>query len=149
MTSYQCLSLSHSAPLLDIFQNLIYIHWDLSRPRKVKSDDAVGSTYMTSYQCLIVRYRDIWPNSAPLRDKNLRNLKDLEFDFSRSPKVTCNGVLGLPIHICLLVSNSNNMSISHNLLYSWVQWPIGLCVSQLATRSQLDYFQQFNWPTLT
>ena len=45
----------------------------------------------------------------------LRNLGGLEFDLSRSLKVKYEGVIGLPIHDFLLVSNSNYVSNSHRL----------------------------------
>ena len=37
----------------------------------------------------------------------LRNLSDLDFDLSRSLKVKCDGVIGLPIYGFLLMFNSN------------------------------------------
>ncbi len=45
---------------------------------------------------------NIWPISAPLEDIRLQNLKDLEFDLSRSLKVKCDDVIGLAIHGFLL-----------------------------------------------
>ncbi len=38
---------------------------------------------------------------APLQDVRLQNLSDLEFDLSRSLKVICNDVIGLPIYAFL------------------------------------------------
>ncbi len=47
---------------------------------------------------------NIWPNSALLRGIRLQNLSDLElFDLSRSLKVKCDSVIGLPIHAFLLM----------------------------------------------
>ncbi len=43
-----------------------------------------------------------WPSSAPLQDRRLRNMSDLEFDLSRSLKVKCDDVIGLAIHGFLL-----------------------------------------------
>ncbi len=44
---------------------------------------------------------------APLQDIRLQNLSDLEFDLSRSLKVICDDVIGLPIYDFLLMFNSN------------------------------------------
>ena len=51
----------------------------------------------------------IWPNSAPLQDTSLQNVSDLEFDLSRSLKVRCDSVIGLPIYMYafLLMFNGN------------------------------------------
>ena len=57
---------------------------------------------------------NIGPNSAPFRDMKLRNLSDLDFDLSRSPKVYCLGAIGLPIHGFLFMFN-NNMGLSRLL----------------------------------
>ena len=54
----------------------------------------------------------ICPNSGPLQDIMLRNLSDLEFDLSRSLKVKCDSVIGLPIYAFLLMFNSNIWSNS-------------------------------------
>ncbi len=43
---------------------------------------------------------------APLQDIRLRNLSDLELDLSRSLKVICDDVIGLPIYAFLLMFNS-------------------------------------------
>ncbi len=40
-------------------------------------------------------------------DIRLRHLSDLEFDLSRSLKVKCDSVIGLPIYAFLLMFNSN------------------------------------------
>ncbi len=37
----------------------------------------------------------------------LQNLSDVDFDLSRSLKVKCDSVIGLPIYGFLVVSNSN------------------------------------------
>ena len=63
----------------------------------------------------------MWPfnkqseGGAPLWDIRLQNMGDLDFNLSRSPKVKSNGAVGFPIYDFLLVSNSNQMSISHRL----------------------------------
>ncbi len=44
---------------------------------------------------------------APLQDIRLQKLSDLEFDLSRSLKVKCDSVIGLPIYAFLLMFNSN------------------------------------------
>ncbi len=55
---------------------------------------------------------NIGHNMAPLQVISLKNLSDLDFDLSRSLKVSPNGAAGLPIYDFLLVSNSNLMSLS-------------------------------------
>ncbi len=50
---------------------------------------------------------NIGPNSAPLRDIRLRNLSDLEFDLSKSFKVGCDVVIGLPTYGFPLMVNNN------------------------------------------
>ena len=50
---------------------------------------------------------NIWPNAAPLQVIRLQNLSDLEFDLSRSLKVKCDSVIGLPIYAFLLMFNSS------------------------------------------
>ncbi len=50
---------------------------------------------------------NIWPNSATLRDISLWYLSDLDIDLSRSLKVKCDSVIGLPIFDFLLMFNSN------------------------------------------
>ncbi len=55
---------------------------------------------------------NIGPNYAPLLDRSLRNLSDLDFHLSRSLKIECDGVIGLPIYSFLLMFNS---SISINV----------------------------------
>ncbi len=47
------------------------------------------------------------PNLAPLRDMTLWNLIDLECDLSRSLKVKCDSVIGLPIDGFILMVTSN------------------------------------------
>ena len=47
---------------------------------------------------------NIWPYSAPLRDIAIQNLSDLDFDFSRSLRVKCNSVIGLPVYAFLIVT---------------------------------------------
>ena len=42
-------------------------------------------------------YSNIFPNSAPLQDTELRNLSDLDLDLSWTLKVKCDGVIGLTI----------------------------------------------------
>ncbi len=46
---------------------------------------------------------NLWPNSAPLRDRRLQNQSDLEFDLSRSRKIKYDGVIGLSIYDFLLM----------------------------------------------
>ncbi len=46
---------------------------------------------------------NVWPNSASLQYTKLRNLSDLNFDLSRSLKVKCDGIIGLPIYSFLLI----------------------------------------------
>ncbi len=53
--------------------------------------------------CFIVT----WPNSAPLRNIRVRNLSEPDFDLSRSLKVKCDSVFGLPIYAFLLMCNNN------------------------------------------
>ncbi len=53
--------------------------------------------YMISYSGLLVTLRHI----------SLQNLSDLDFDLIRSPRVTCDGTVGLSVCDFLLVSNSN------------------------------------------
>ncbi len=55
---------------------------------------------------------NIWPNSAaPLQETKLQNLRDLDFDLSRSFKVKCDGVIGLSIYGFLLIYISNCMIV--------------------------------------
>ncbi len=54
---------------------------------------------------LLIVNSNMWPNLAALRDTRLWNLGDL--DLSRSLKVKCDGVIGLPICGFLLMVNSN------------------------------------------
>ncbi len=44
---------------------------------------------------------------GPLQDIRLQNLSDLEFNLSRSLKVICDDVIGLPTYAFLLMFNSN------------------------------------------
>ena len=44
---------------------------------------------------LLIFNSNLWPNSARLQDVRLRNLRDLEFDLSRSLKVKCGSVIEL------------------------------------------------------
>ncbi len=55
----------------------------------------------------ITFYSNVWTNSGPLQDIRLQNLSDIEFDLSRSLKVKCDSVIGLPIYAFLSVFNSN------------------------------------------
>ena len=43
------------------------------------------------------------PDVAPLRDIQLQNLSDIDFDLSRSLKVICDGAIGLPNYGFLLL----------------------------------------------
>ncbi len=61
--------------------------------------------FAAPYGFLMMVNINLWPNSAPLRDKMLQNPDD--FDLSRSLKVKCDGAIGLPIHGFLLMFNSN------------------------------------------
>ena len=54
-------------------------------------------------------------NLAPLRDIGLQNMRDLDFDLSKSLNVKSNGAVRLDIYEFLLMSNSNDMFISHRL----------------------------------
>ncbi len=47
---------------------------------------------------LLLFNSNLWPHWAPLCDIRLQNLRDVEFDFSRSFKVKFNGVFGLPTY---------------------------------------------------
>ena len=60
--------------------------------------------------CLIVTYglTHIWPNMVPLRGVGLRNLNDFHSDLSRSLKIKCDCVFGLPIYAFLLIFNCNS-----------------------------------------
>ncbi len=46
---------------------------------------------------------NIWPNSAPLHDKILRNLSDFDFDLSRSLNVEYDGVIVFSIYGFVLI----------------------------------------------
>ena len=50
---------------------------------------------------------NIGPNLVPLRDIRLQNPSELDFDFTKSLKVKCYGVIGLTIYDILLMFNSN------------------------------------------
>ncbi len=58
------------------------------------------------YAFLFVFNSNILPNSAPLRDKMLRNLSDFDIDLPRSRKVKCYIVIELTIYGFLVVCNS-------------------------------------------
>ncbi len=68
--------------------------WPWLEPFKVKYDSAIE---LPIYGFLLLFYRNVWPNSATLQDIRLWNVRDLEFDLSRSLKVKCDSVTGLPI----------------------------------------------------
>ncbi len=55
------------------------------------------------------------PNTALLRDINLQNMSDLDFNLSRSLKVKCESAIGFPIYGLLLVFNSNIVPNSASL----------------------------------
>ncbi len=61
------------------------------------------------------------PNLTPILKRNPQNLIDLDFSLSISLKVKSHGAVGLPIYDFLLVSNSNHISISHNLAVTAAQ----------------------------
>ncbi len=89
------------------------LNFDLSKS-KVKCDRVIG---LPIYGFLLMFNSNIRPNSAPLRDITcirLQNLGDLEFDLSRSLKVICDSVIGLPICFPIDIYN-NHMSNSHHL----------------------------------
>ncbi len=44
---------------------------------------------------------NMWPNSTPLQDTKLRNLSDLDFDLSKSPRVKYDGVTELSVRFLL------------------------------------------------
>ncbi len=92
----------NSAPLRDIgLRNRSDLDTDLSRSLKSNVIAPMDSTYILFYYCLIVTY-DL---TAPLRDIMLWNLSN--FDLSRTLKVKCDCVFGLPIYGSLLMFNSN------------------------------------------
>ena len=70
----------------------------------------------------------MWPNSAPLQDIKLQNVSDLDFDLSRSLKIKCDSVIGLPVYAFLL------------MLYSHI-WPNSAPLQdiRLRNRSDLDF----------
>ena len=106
-------------------QNLSDLDIKLSRSLKIKCDDVIGipiycfllifngSIWLNSHPLRNISLRNltlmfnIWLNSAPVHDIRLRNLSDMYFDLSRSLKVKCYGVLGLPTYGILLMLNSN------------------------------------------
>ncbi len=45
----------------------------------------------------------------------LSNLNDLDFDLSRSLKVKCDGIIGLPVYGFLLMFNNNNTGLTQLL----------------------------------
>ena len=104
----------NSARLRDIgLWNIGDLDFDLSRSLKVKCKSAIG---LLIYGFLLMVNSNLWPNSAPLRDTRLWSVGDLDFDLkladldfylSRSLKVKCEGVIGLPICGFLLMFNSN------------------------------------------
>ncbi len=78
-------------------QNLSDLGIDLcSHLLIVKSDVAVGYSIHGFLLMLIVTYSNIWPISAALLHRRLRNLSDLDCDLSRSPKVKCGGAKQSP-----------------------------------------------------
>ena len=52
---------------------------------------------------------NIWPNSAALRDISLGYLCDLGIDVSRSLKVKCDSVIGLPIYVFIEMFNNSSI----------------------------------------
>ncbi len=82
------------------------------------------SPYMVSglliYGFLLMFYGNM-PNSAPLQDISFRNLSDLDFDLSRSLRVKCDSVTGLPIYPFLVMFNSNIWPNSAPLWYIRLQ----------------------------
>ncbi len=78
---------------------------------------------------------NICPNSAALRDISLWNLSDLDIDLSRSLKVKCDSVIGLPIYGFLFMFNSNIWPNSAPLRYISCQ-----------NLSDLDFDFQDHWP---
>ncbi len=84
-------------------------HHDLHLSRLCKGQGymydlhAFDAPYMVSYWCLIVT---LCPDSAPLRDIMLQNMRDLDFDISRSPRVKCDSAIGIPVYCFLVVSNN-------------------------------------------
>ncbi len=62
------------------------IEFEHSRSLKVKSDGAVGLIKICYF--LSVPNSNIWPNWASLRDASLHNVSHLDFDLSRSLKLS-------------------------------------------------------------
>ncbi len=74
------------------------------------ADDVIG---LSLSAFLLMFNSKIWPYGLTqvlykiAVDIRLRNLSDLELDLSRSLKVKCDSVIGLPIYAFLLMFNSN------------------------------------------
>ncbi len=99
---YRYIISKYIVPYRSTAQNLHNLAFDLSRSL-TRSNMMVqlDSPCMISYSSFI-----IWPNSAPLWDRSLDNLSNLEFDLSRSYKVKYNSPVRLPIYDFLLAYNS-------------------------------------------
>ncbi len=76
--------------------------FDLSR-----SHETVPVDLPHLYGFLLMFNSNIGPNLVPLRDIRLQNPSELDFDFTKSLKVKCYGVIGLTIYDILLMFNSN------------------------------------------
>ncbi len=76
---------------------------------KVKCNCTNG---LPTYAFLFMLNTNIWTNIAPLRDKMLQNVSDLDFETSMSLKVKCESVFGLPIYAFLLMFISNRCPYS-------------------------------------
>ncbi len=59
----------------------------------VNKDDVIG---VAIYGFLLMINSNIESNSTPLGVISFRNLSDLDFDISRSLRVKCDSVIGLP-----------------------------------------------------
>ncbi len=95
------------------FLNLIYLsgsrqasilhinkkdRWDSGKPRRQQIllyDTQKGGNKPQANICI------------PFRSATTQNLSDLDFDLSRSLKIKCHGVIGLPIYGFLLMINGN------------------------------------------
>ena len=90
-----------------ILDHIQHLNFDLSRSLKVKCDGGFGLPIPPVYDFLLVFNSNIWPNSAAVRDISLWCPSELDIDLSRSLRVKCDSVIGLPIcgfYLCLIVT---------------------------------------------
>ena len=85
---------------------LLYITWMKTRRPWTLALCLTPATGVTNGNFLQT-YFIVTYGLAPLQDIRLRDLTNLEFDLSRSFKVTCDDVIGLSIYSFLLMFNSN------------------------------------------